>query len=129
MVRFTSQPLYLWRKSPCNPHNKRVGGAQNQSGCFRDDKNHFPLPDQMISLSFSLYPSHYTKCTILAPVRPCIKDNLKIKITLKSKVLITVGNKITISGVIPCSLGDLTGSCDSPKGRSHTFITLSDLSI
>ena len=54
VVRFTPLPLYLWRKSPCNPHNRRVGGAQNKSGCFRDDKNHFSLPDQMISFSFSL---------------------------------------------------------------------------
>jgi hypothetical protein len=45
VVSFMPRPLYPQGKSPPSPYplDRRLGGPQNQSGCFRVEKNLFPL--------------------------------------------------------------------------------------
>jgi hypothetical protein len=44
MDKFTHRQLYLWRKSPYCPLNRRQGGPQSRSGCG-EEKNLLSLPE------------------------------------------------------------------------------------
>jgi hypothetical protein len=44
MVSFTPRPLYLQRKSPWYPLERRLGGPQSRSGRGGEEKNSQPLP-------------------------------------------------------------------------------------
>jgi hypothetical protein len=45
VVSFMPQPLYPQGKSPWYPLDRRLGGAQGQSGHSSEDKNSQPLPE------------------------------------------------------------------------------------
>jgi hypothetical protein len=44
VVSFTPRSLYLQRKSPRYPLDRRLGGLQSQSGSGGEEKNSQPLP-------------------------------------------------------------------------------------
>jgi hypothetical protein len=67
MVSFTPRPVYTQGKSSLYPLDRRLGGAQNRSGCGVEEKNSQPLP----GLEFPDHPaqsSELYRWVVQAPV-------------------------------------------------------------
>jgi hypothetical protein len=63
----TPQPLYLWRRSPHCPLNKRLGGPYSWSGHFREEKNLLPPPGSGPCIIQSTAYSHQLHYLYLVP--------------------------------------------------------------